>query len=342
MAKKEKIKKVKVRKKEINRSDDFFNLADAQVAVTIKNTMGLAKAAKILGMPRPTLMASIMRLERKLDDQLFYRKQGSGEVIVTEYGKIALPHLERMLWIYTQLKEKRDFASDQRNIGAIGIVATQSLLESFIAPYLSQFMDGNPEININIRQNDEFIVEKQRVNDIFIGGWSDHIDRYVYIPFHMFYLKLWASEKYLSVYGNPASASDLQHHRLLMQKNVNANEEVKIDSIIKDVAPYFERLQIIDVAGPRMTDVLSELGLGINIAAEESVRLLNIKLQRVLPMITGSGIEVFVRIDKTFINTPLAKYTIDWIFKCRDEALRSVGMEPNIPYTPFFSYAETK
>lgn len=336
------VKKREIDKIDAARTEAFFNLADAQVAITIKNTMGLAKAAAVLGIPRPTLMAAIMRLERKLDSQLFYRKQGSGEVIVTEYGKIALPHLERMLWIYAQLQENKHFGSNKKNVGVIGIVSTQSLLEAFIAPYLSQFIGDNPEISANIRQNDDVMVEKQRVNDIFIGTWSDHIDRYVYIPFHIFYLKLWASHKYLGLYGNPESLTDLRNHRFLMQKNVNLNEEFRIDSIIKELAPYLESLHIIDVAGPRMTDVLSELGLGLMVGSEENVRLLNLKVERVLPTIIGSGIEIFLRIDKTFMDTLLAKYTVDWIFKCRDEALKSVGIEPNVTYIPFFGHEEPK
>ena len=337
MAKKEKIKKVKVRKKEVNRSDDFFNLADAQVAVTIKNTMGLAKAAKVLGMPRPTLMASIMRLERKLDNQLFYRKQGSGEVIVTEYGKDALPHLERMLWIYEELQSKKSVDANGKEVGSFGIISTQTFLECFMAPYAVDFVSSHPLIKVSIRQNDNVLSESQKINDIFIGSSTGDSDRFTYITFHTFCQKLWASPEYLELHGRPTDLKDLKNHRLLMHKNVNQNEKLKYDSLITQLYPYFEQNNIIDVAGPRTVDVLTENGLGIMIASEETVKLSNLKLEMILPEVAGDVIELFLRVDKVFMETPIAKYAIDWIFKCRDQALKSINIKPTTKYTLFYN-----
>jgi DNA-binding transcriptional LysR family regulator len=342
MAKKTKKARVKkVAKAESARMDSFFNLADVQVAITIKNTMGLAKAAAFLDIPRPTLMAAIMRIERKLDGQLFYRKQGSGEVIVTEYGKVALPHLERMLWIYDELQTNKHFGENRRDAGSFGIVATQTILECFMAPYAVNFINTHPLIKLTMKQNDNLLAESQKVNDIFIGSSTGDSDQFTYIPFHTFYQKLWASRQYLEAYGRPAELKDLKSHRLLMHKNTNENQKSKhafyFDTFTTQLYPYLEQNNIIDIAGLRLADVLAEKGLGIMIASEETVALSNLKLERVLPDVVGDVIELFLRIDKTFAETPIAKYAIDWIFKCRDQALGSINVEPTMNYTPFYN-----
>jgi DNA-binding transcriptional LysR family regulator len=336
----------KVAKADLERMDTFFNLADVQVAITIKNTMGLAKAAKILGMPRPTLMAAIMRLERKLDNQLFYRKQGSGEVIVTEYGKIALPHLERMLWIYDELQTNKHFGDNKRDSGTVGIVATQTVLECFMAPYAVDFINTHPLVRLTMKQNDDLLSESQKVNDIFIGSSTGDTDRFTYLPFHAFYQKLWASRPYLEMFGRPQELKDLKNHRLLMHRYTNETQKAHnnvffYNNFKTQLYPYLQQNNILDIAGLRIVDVLTERGLGITIASEETVALSGIKLERVLPDVVGDRIELFLRIDKAFIETPLAKYIIDWIFKCRDLSLKSINIEPTAQYVPFYNDASS-
>jgi hypothetical protein len=82
-----------------------------------------------------------------------------------------------------------------------------------------------------------------------------------------------------------------------------------------------------------MIDVLAREGLGIMPAAEETVKLSNLKLTRVLPKFTGDKAELYVRVDKRFSGSPLSNYFIDWIFETRDKALASVNIFPNTTYT---------
>ena len=112
---------------------------------------------------------------------------------------------------------------------------------------------------------------------------------------------------------------------------------MKYDSLITQLYPYFEQNNIIDVAGPRTVDVLTENGLGIMIASEETVKLSNLKLEMILPEVAGDVIELFLRVDKVFMETPIAKYAIDWIFKCRDQALKSINIKPTTKYTLFYN-----
>ena len=107
------------------------------------------------------------------------------------------------------------------------------------------------------------------------------------------------------------------------------------DLISRILAQHAETIRIVDVAGPRVADRMAELGLGIMIASEETVKLSDLKLQRVLPDFMGDSVEFFVCVNKYFLNTPFAQFMVDWIFECRDLALKSIGMPSSIPYKPF-------
>lgn len=315
---------------------DFVNLLDVHVACTIRDTLSLAKAAQKISVPRATLVASLLRLERKLGNRLFERRQGSGVVKLTEYGKFILPLFEQLLWLHKNIIRYNDLGFNQKNMGEVTITSVQTLLEGFIIPNLKPFLDENEKLKVGIHQNDDISNIRQEINDICIGVWMDQTDQYTYFPFHKFQHKLWASPLYLQEAGEPTKVEDLVHHRILAQKNVNEKDIIVGNDLISRVlTKYIDTLNIVDVAGPRVVDIMAEEGLGIMIASEETVRLSNLKLERVLPDFTGDEVEIFVRVKKEFLKTPLAQFMIDWIFWCRDKELKKINIKPSSNYKPF-------
>jgi hypothetical protein len=134
----------------------------------------------------------------------------------------------------------------------------------------------------------------------------------------------------------PLKVEDLVHHNILAQKNVNEHDIMMGNDLISRVlAQYADTINVVDVAGPRVVDRMAELGLGIMIASEETVKLSGLKLQRVLQNFMGDSIEIFVRVNKEFLQTPMAKLVLDWLFQCRDHALAGIGIEPSVAYKPF-------
>jgi len=315
---------------------DFINLLDVQVACTIKSTLNLAKAAKRLSMPRATLVASLLRLERRLDNRIFERRQGSGVVTPTFYGETIIPMLEQLLWMHKNIIKHNDFSSNKNGMKEAVVTSTQTLLEGFILPYLKNFLTQHEGVRVGLHQIDDILISNQGINHIHLGLWLDDIKNYSYFPFHNFRQKLWASPAYLEKAGTPLKVEDLLSHHILAQKSVNEHDmAVGNDLISRILAQHAETIHIVDVSGPRVVDRMAELGLGIMIASEETVKLSDLNLQRVLPDFMGDSVEIFVRVNKNFLNTPLAQFIVDWIFECRDLALENIGMPPSIPYKPF-------
>ncbi len=316
--------------------DFTLNTTEAQVVSAVKKMMNIAGAAQSLGVPKTTLSSILSKLERKLDNQIFIRKQGSGAVIVTEFGHEVIPKLEKLLWIAESMGVNDAPANDKYNTGALSIMSTQTILESFICPYLFDFVNENPEIDLNLHQKDADYFFQPQPHELFIGCWENNTENYLYIPFHSFKQKLWASKKYLEAFGNINSLDDLPKHRLILMKGVLEDEHFKAnDFVMRRLGLPISKVNVITAAGPRVFDVLAEQGLGVIASSWETCKLNHLDVVPVLPELEGEAVPLFLKIDKRFIEHPLAQYAADWIFSCRDRALRSIGVAPQIEYIPF-------
>ena len=314
-----------------------ISTSEAQVVSAIKETMNIAGAAQSLGIPKTTLSSTLAKIEKKLQNTIFVRKQGSGEVKITDFGHEVIPKLEKIIWIAESFKPAKEPVKKAYNAGKINIISTQTFLESFIAPYVGEFLEKNPEIRLSLHQKDSDYYYQPKSNDIFVGCWEYNTENYTYLPYHDFCQKLWASELYLETHGAIHSVDDLIKHRLLIvQTSVNQEHYSGNDFIVRRLGIPLSSQNIIYVrTGLRVVDVLAENGVGIIAASEETTLLNGLNVRPVLPDIQGEYVSFYVKVEKKFIETPLAKYVIDWIYSCRDKSLQKIGKESKVEYAPF-------
>lgn len=121
-----------------------LNLFELQSMVAISKALNLASAADSLGIPKPTLQKHVESVERKIGERLFDRRQKNGEVLITSYGKEALPKIENILWLAQALSRESRFFAHTHNEGDVSIRTTQTLLEIFILPFFQGFISQNP------------------------------------------------------------------------------------------------------------------------------------------------------------------------------------------------------
>ncbi len=98
------------------------------------------------------------------------------------------------------------------------------------------------------------------------------------------------------------------------------------DLALRTLARSARELNVVYSADPRTMDRLSELGGGVISSSEETIKLGGFDVQRILPEIEGESVELFVKVDRKFLESELAKYFIDWIFACRDKSLKEIGI----------------
>lgn len=315
-----------------------INTTEAQVISAIKDTLNIAAAAMSLDIPKTTLSSILSKMEKKLQKQIFVRKQGSGEVTITEFGHEIIPKLEKILWITESIRPKARIERNKHNTGKISIISTQTILEGFLAPYLREFVEKNPEVKLTLHQKDGDFFYQPQATDIFIGCWEYNTENYLYFPFHRFKQKLWAAQSYLDATGPINSIDDITRRRIILGQRLVSQEHYSgNDFIVRRLGIPLSAPNIIYVrSGPRILDVLAEKGIGLIASSEETTRLNHLNLVNVLPDIEGEEVAFFVKADKKFLENPLAKFVTDWIFQCRDQALKSIGLQPQTQYNAFY------
>lgn len=295
----------------------------------LSKCLHMQSAATALQIPKSTLQNHLEAVEKRLGARIFERSQKSGEMMLTTFGKTVIPKIQDILWLAGSLSAMDGFSKEKHNSGEVSIMSTQTILENYICPNVREFLLENQEIKLSLRQKDENYYSQPNVNEIFIGCWEDNTENYEYFFFHTYVQTLWASEEYLK--SNPPinEINDLQGHTIICLRSINEHEHIATqDSFFKQLSHIKNTIKILNVAGPRTTDVLAEHGAGLVLCAPESVRLCGLKLKPVLPQIAGEIVNIYVKVHKQFLKWPLAKFITDWIFSCRDGSLKSIGITP--------------
>ncbi len=313
-----------------------INFLELQSIVAVSKCLNMAAAAVTLGIPKSSLQKHIQAVERKLGDKIFNRAQKSGEISITPYGRSILPKIETIISLGGSLSINDKFSKEDPTAGEVGIMSTQTILENYIAPFVPNLLKHYPNIDLSLVQRDDVYFGQPPMNQIFIGCWDDNPETYDYVPFYTFRQKLFASENYLKEKPPINEIKDLKGHTLITLKGINENNNVlPQDSFMRKLGLTINDLKLVKVKGPRTTDVLAMHGGGLLLCAPESVKLCGLGLQEVLPEIESTDIEIYVKIHKQFLQWPLGKFMVDWIFYNRNTVLKKIGITPQ-KHSPLF------
>lgn len=273
--------------------------------------------------------ANLNKLEEKIGKTLFIRNRRLGKFIATHDALQIKSHMHNIL-TSTELM----LAETYKEENYVTITSSHSILEYYLGPFLKSFITKNPNLFINLNLQDELSITQDNVNEIILTCLIEDKSKYLYIPYHSFQQKLWASPGYIDQYGNPKSIEELQAHKLLMRKNTDDPRMLFGSTFLKAQLLNLSELKIYEVRGARIIDYMCESGCGIMAGAEETCLAGNLNVERVFDSFTGDDIELYVCINKEFLNNPYASKVINWIFECRNALFRNIGFKPNYPYTP--------
>jgi len=306
---------------------DKINFQELQNIYVLSKFLNMQAAADALKIPKSTLQKHLESVEKKLGTKIFDRSQKSGEMNFTQFGKSIIPKIQNILWLAGSLSLMDKFSKDSYNSGEISIMSTQTILENYICPYVRELLIKNPELSLSIKQKDENYYSQPALNEVFIGCWEDNVETYEYLPFYTYTQKLWASRSYLESTPPINTLNDLKGHTLICLKSINESEHISTqDSLFKQLGPLKAAIKILNVAGPRTSDMLAKNGAGILVTAPETVKLCALDLLPVLPEISGEIVQIYVKIHKQLLQWPLGKFIVDWIFSCRDNSFNTIGV----------------
>ena len=169
-------------------------------------------AAEKLGMSQSAVSRQISALEDDLGLKLFIRHARG--LVLTEVGEQLFRTAHRMHWelqqVETQMSESQDVPT-----GPLIVTTTVGIGSTWLSSRLDEFLKLYPLIQLEIRLNDAELDLAMREADVAIRlhrpNQSEMIQRKLFTVHNHFY----ASNSYIEEHGLPASADQLDDHRII-------------------------------------------------------------------------------------------------------------------------------
>ena len=170
------------------------------------------RATVNLNLSQSAISRQIQSLEQDLKVQLFERHARG--LTLTENGEYVFKTANEVI---TKLKEVETSLGDQKNkpTGKLSITTVRSFGTHWLTPRIQEFMQMNPEIEVELIFDDKELDLSTRQADIGIfmrrPKQLNYIQRkLVDIKYHIY-----GSTRYLEKYGMPNNVNDLNKHRFI-------------------------------------------------------------------------------------------------------------------------------
>ena len=170
------------------------------------------RATVNLNLSQSAISRQIQSLEQDLKVQLFERHARG--LTLTENGEYVFKTAHEVI---SKLKEVETSLGDQKNkpTGKLSITTVRSFGTHWLTPRIQEFMQINPEIEVELIFDDKELDLSTRQADIGIfmrrPKQLNYIQRkLVDIKYHIY-----GSTKYLEKYGMPKTLNDLNKHRFI-------------------------------------------------------------------------------------------------------------------------------
>ncbi len=314
------------------KNEKFIELSslDARLIIKLIEIQKSAETAVYMGWNTAQVSNRLSKIEKKLGKVLFKRNRRLGKYIPTKEALKITQYLESII-------QASELASGDihTNDNHVKIASSHTMLEFYLGPYVRDLLDKNPDLRMDFHQKDDLIIESPDFNEIFMT-WeiNSRLSSIKYFPYHTFEQKLWASPDYIDKHGSPETIEDLYDHRLLLRKHTDEPKILFGSKYIKHYLKSTRDPNISSVTSARFIDTLCMSGCGIMAASEESARLAGYRIENIMPSFDGDTLDIYIGVHKEFLESDVAKKTINWIFECRNRSFRGIGVKPAFDFTP--------
>lgn len=130
----------------------FQDLNDLYYFAMVAQHGGFSAAGRALGVPKSKLSLRVLQLEKRLGALLFHRSTRS--IQLTEVGTRFLEHCRNLVHEAEAAQDAIDLSADGPT-GLVRISCPAAAAEIYLAPWMSQFMEQNPRVQVQIRATDQ-------------------------------------------------------------------------------------------------------------------------------------------------------------------------------------------
>ena len=118
-----------------------------KVFLAVAKNLSFTKASKELLISQPAITKHIQELENTYNTQLFSRQKG--KILLTPQGELFLEHASRIIESYATLEQQMHLHAGELG-GEIKIEASNANLHNLMEPYLQEFRNKYPQIEITL------------------------------------------------------------------------------------------------------------------------------------------------------------------------------------------------
>ena len=179
---------------------------------TVAEAGSFTNATAVLNLSQSAISRQIQSLEQDLKVQLFERHARG--LALTENGEYVYKTAHEVI---SKLKEVETSLGDQKNkpSGKLTITTVRSFGTHWLTPRIQEFMNLNPEIEIELIFDDKELDLSTRQADIGIFMRRPKKLNYIQRKLVDINYHIYGSTRYLEKYGIPKTTNDLNKHRFI-------------------------------------------------------------------------------------------------------------------------------
>lgn len=176
-------------------------------------------AGRKLGISAAAVSKGVAALEKQTSVRLFHRN--TRQFSLTEDGSNLY---QRVAPLLSELEESIDGLTEKnRNpSGKLRVNLPDSFGRHFVMPYISEFLNLYPEIELDIVLSDRVLDIIDEGFDVSIGNQINEDSRLVARTIHQMQSGLFASKAYVDQFGMPNSIEELREHNAIIYRPLSS------------------------------------------------------------------------------------------------------------------------
>ena len=180
--------------------------------VAVETAGSFAGGARALGVSTSHISRAIMRLENRIQAQVFFRTTRS--VTLTATGRALAEQFRRII---QERDEALAMVSDENEPqGELRVTCSTTMGERFIAPILLRFAQEHPRLNVTFDLTNRIVDLVAEGYDLAIRTGHMHDSRLIGSRIGSRRLYVCATPAYLNRMGRPETIADLAQHQCLI------------------------------------------------------------------------------------------------------------------------------
>lgn len=263
-------------------------ISDLEIFARVARTANMSAAGREMGLSPAVVSKRISLLEERLGARLFQRT--TRHLTLTETGE---GYFKRVVDILSLIEEAEDFVNrrNTRPRGVLKVTAPTAFSRLHIAPYLPEFLNRYPDVELEIQLTDHIVDIIRDGYDVAIRIGELRDSSLVARKLAPDNRVLCASPAYISQFGAPASIADLESHNCLLAgaqdvwrlEGPEGQIQARVKGNIRSNSADFVRHAL-----------LEGLGIALRSTWDIGAELKSGQLQQVLPDYRGlSAISIF-------------------------------------------------